>query len=328
MVPTLLVIIIPLLGSLFAGCADTHSHNVYLSPDAQVRRYVETEDLSRLPNRRLAITSFGIEYDTKLLFPLADGHHYRHPSGIPAVLHFHKEITLDLTRERMQSLVDQAYTQLVLDLQAAGYDIIPYNAYNELPVYRLLINFGGYDSPTSFTFKLGDPENPALGEALVLAPTGLRWYSSALGEVGSRLVKTLTSVDSDIRLTGRGLLGEESIGQAEINLANTLNATLVKAYYVASPVRNVTEHELLAGALPVEGSTIVGHGETRLAFRTPDASTGHHSFEKNTPPRDGNAFVRLQRDVTIDDDLRSGQTLKTHLDVISKLFILAMMAER
>ena len=88
------------------------------------------------------------------------------------------------------------------------------------------------------------------------------------------------------------------------------------------------EDELLAGALQVEDSTIIGHGEIRLAFRTPKAPTTHHLVGRHAPPEDGNAFVRLHRDVRIDGDFAHSQALENHLEVIGKLFILAMMAER
>lgn len=55
---TVVMIILLLPGSRFAGCADIRSHDVRLSPDVQVGRYIETKDLNRLPNRRLASTSF------------------------------------------------------------------------------------------------------------------------------------------------------------------------------------------------------------------------------------------------------------------------------
>lgn len=327
---TLLVIIFLLIDLAFSGCTETHSHNAVPPPVVVVQagRYIETEGLSQLPNRRLAITSFGIEYDTKLLVLSTKGHLRRPPGEILAIPHVHRQILLDLSKDRMQSLADQAYVQLVTDLQAAGYDVIPHNMYRELPAYRSLIDLGGHESPTSITFRFGDPENLVHGEGWVFAPNGLRWYSPSMEEVGSRVGNTLKSLGSDIRLTRLGLLGGEAVSQAEVDLANTLNATLVKAYYVVSPVRSVMEDGPLVGLLPVEGNTIIGHGETRLAFRTPDAPTTHHLVGRRAPPRDGNAFVRLQRDVRIDGDLTYGQALESHLEVIGKLFILAMMSER
>ena len=51
-------------------------------------RYIEAEGLGQLPHRRFAITSFGIEYDTKLIFPLTGCHGYQLPGGIYTVRHF------------------------------------------------------------------------------------------------------------------------------------------------------------------------------------------------------------------------------------------------
>lgn len=321
---SILPMIILLLGLLLEGCDKAHSHNVHLSPNTQVGRYIETEGLSQLPNRRLVITSFGIEFDTKLLFPPVQSH--RHPFGgkIHTVQQLDREVTLDLANGQMQSLADQAYAQLVIDLQAAGYDIVPYNMYQDLPAYRSLIELAGNESPVSITFTRGDAEHVVQGEAWVFAPTDLRWYSPAFEEAGSRLGEALASLGPECRPMRRGLLGGDAVSQAEVNLANGLNASLVKVYFVVSPVRSVVD-TFQEGVLPVQGITILGYGETRLAFRTPEAPTSHPPLGRNTPPRDGNAFVRLTRDVQMN---RDGQDLGTHLDVIGKLFILAMMANR
>ena len=323
MSPVLLIIFF-VIGSSFSGCADTSSYTNQPPNVTQGERYIETEGLSQLPNRRLAITSFGIEYDTKLLWPLPEGQRRQ----IHTVSHDHKAIVLGLPEDRMQALVDHAYTRLVEDLQTAGYDIVPYETYNDLPTYRSLIHLGGHESPTSVSFTWGRQDHLIQGEALVFTPTGMRWYSPPLGDVESRLGNTLANLGSELPLIGRGLLGKEAIRQVESDLANILNATLVKAYYVVSPVRNVGDTAFQERALPVKGSTILGRGETRLAFRTPDAPSSLHPRGMNTPPRDGNAFVRLLRDVQVRNSSTSTQDLATYLDVIGKLFILAMMAER
>lgn len=328
MPPLRIIIILFLIGSSFSGCADRSSSTRHPSPVALAERYIETEGLSHLPNRRLAITSFGIEFDTKLLFPLATGQRHRLPGESHTAPHAHKAVVLDLAEERMQSLADQAHTQLVEDLQTAGYDIVPYDTFKNLPAYRLLSDLGGNESPTSITFRLGCPDNFIQGEALVFAPTGLRWYSPPLGAVESRLGNTLASLGSELHLMGRGLLGEEAISQVEVDLANILDATLVKAYYVVSPVQSLVEAEVLNGTFPIEGSTFIGGGETRLTFRTPGSPTSPHLLGRNTPPRDGNAFVRLLRDVRVGNDHTSDQDLETYLNVIGKLFILALLVER
>lgn len=328
MPPLRIVIILFLIGSSVSGCADTSLYTDQPSSVALAERFIETEGLSHLPHQRLAITSFGMEFDTKLLIPLTTGQRHRLPGESHIAPNVHKALVLDLAEDRMQSLADQAYTQLVEDLQAAGYDIVPYDTFKNLPAYRLLSDLVGNESPTPMTFKLGYPDHVIQGEALVFAPTGSRWYSPPVGEVGSRLGETLASLGSDIRLVRRGLLGGEAVSQAEINLANQLNATLVKAYYVVRPLQSNLEAEWLEGTLPIKGYTIVGSGETHLAFRTPGAPTSHHLLGRHTAPQDGNAFVRLLRDVRVRNGPTSSQDLKTYLDIIGKLFILALLVER
>jgi hypothetical protein len=111
-----------------------------------------------------------------------------------------------------------------------------------------------------------------------------------------------------------------------VELADALNATLLKVYYVVSPVRSFVETRILEGALPVEGNTIVGRGETRLAFRTPGAPTSRRPFTKHTPPLDGNAFVRLKRDVQLDTALTSAQDIEDHLDAVRQMWMTKLKA--
>ncbi|MDR4470149.1 MAG: hypothetical protein MRJ68_17930 [Nitrospira sp.] len=322
--PSVLLITLFLIGSSFSSCVGTSPYTSQPPPTVHVERYIETAGLSQLPNRRLAITSFGIEFDTKLLLPLPAGQR-RH---IHTVSHGHKALVLGLPEDQMQALADHAYTQLVDNLTAAGYDIVPYETYNTLPPYRSLIHLGGHASPTSMTFTRGCPDHVIHGEALVFAPTGLEWYAPPVGDVESHLGTTLASLGTELPLMGRGLLGDEAIGHVEADLANILDATLVKAYYVVRPVESLMEAEGRNGTFPIEGKTVIGGGETRLAFRTPGAPTSHHLLGRNAPPRDGNAFVRLLRDVRIRNGPTSSQDLETYLDVIGKLFVLALLVER
>jgi len=101
------------------------------------------------------------------------------------------------------------------------------------------------------------------------------WYPVAAGEASKRYA-TLTNLGIQITgALGRGFSGEQPHVVSEIVLADALKATMLKAYYIVSPVRT-------AGMK--EGYTIVGGGQSRLAFRTSGASTRHFMFSKN-PPR-------------------------------------------
>ena len=153
----ILPMILFLIGSSFSGCGGT-SFSTRHPPVAQTEWNIESAGLSQLPNRKIAITTFGIEYNTRLLFPLAESLARQVSEEAYTVRHRYKEVSLDIPQERMQSLANQSYSQLVEDLQAAGYDIIPYETYKDLPAYPSLIDLGGHESPTSMTFKLGHPE--------------------------------------------------------------------------------------------------------------------------------------------------------------------------
>ncbi len=253
----LLAPILPLITVLLASCADTSFYNLQTPAASQADQYVEAEGLSQIPSKTIAITSFGIEYDTKNVYPLSICHGYQLPGGIYTVRHFQKAITFDISNERMQLLADTAYTKLVTDLKAAGYDILPYETYKETPAYQSLIDIVGKESPVSIAFKHGgDPENRIDGEALIFAPTDLVWYSPPFGEVGSRVGDTLTSVGSEILYARRGFSGGQAVTNAEVDLADALNATLLKVYYVVSPVRSYVEPKPSLGCLSENSDSV------------------------------------------------------------------------
>lgn len=71
---------------------------------------------------------------------------------------------------------------------------------------------------------------------------------------------------------------------------------------------------------------IVGDGQSRLAFRTPGALTTHFTFSKNPPPLDGNAFVRLKKDVLLEPSVKSYQDIEKHLDAVRDMFMAKLKA--
>lgn len=324
----LIICALSLTTMLVTGCADTSLYDLRTPAESQAGRYVDAEDLNRLPAPKFAITSFGIEFDTRVTYPSASCHGYQLPGGIYTIRHFRNELTWDLSQAEMQALVDQAYIALLSDLQTAGYEIVPHAAYHETPAYRTLIDLVGTESPVPLRFKFGDPENMIEGEALILAPIGRQWYAPALGEIGPRIGDTLASVGSEILYARRGFTGGQAILQAEVELARALDATLLKVYYVISPVRSYVETRFLEGALPVEGKTIVGGGQTRFAFRTPNAPTAHVPFRKQTPPRDGDAFVRLKKDIHLGTGRITIQHLRLYLDAAREMLMARLKAGR
>lgn len=293
-----------------SGCAE-NIYNMKAPAAGQADQYVETDDLGKIPSKKVAITSFGIEYDTNV-FSVTTSRINNMPSTST------KTADVTLSNETMQSIVDNAYSKMVKDLTAAGYEILPYESYKDTPAYQSLIkSVGKTQSPVEVTFKYGDNKAFRNSDALVFAPTGMVWYPAAAGEASGRYA-TLTNVGSQFTSAiGRGLGGEQPLPNTEVALADALKATVLKVYYIVSPVRT-------AGMK--EGYTIVGGGQSRLAFRTPGASTAHFTFSKDPPPMDGSAFVRLKKDVLLEPSLTSYQDIENHLDAVREMFMAKLKA--
>jgi len=313
------VLTAPVLVVSLEACADKTFYNMSTPASSQADQYVETEDLGKLPNKKIAITSFGIEYDTDVVY----GKRNPKITGMASGSYRSETSTLDLSNEVMQQIADDAYGKLVKDLTAAGYEVIPYDTYKQSPAYQSLIKVIGEEkSPIKVTFRYGDSETNSNSDALVFAPTGMVWYQVAAGEQGFPRANTWTNVGQQISgAVSRGFSGEQPHVKSEIALADALNASVLKVYYIVSPVRSY-----VSAGIPVKGKTIVGSGETRMAFRTPGASTMHFTFAKKHPPLDGNAFVRLQKDVQLDTEKNTYQDIENHLDAVREMFITKLKA--
>ena len=304
-------LLLPAVLLALSGCAE-NIYNLTAPASTQADQYVETDDLSKISNKKIAITSFGIEFDTNVYS------YTKSKVNTTTYQSRQKSQITNLSNEVMQSIVDDAYGKLVKDLAAAGYEVLPYDSYKDTSEYQSLIKIiGKQQSPVEVTFKYADNQAMENSDALVFAPTGMVWYPLAAGEQSARS-KTLTNVGTQIvGALGRGFSGEQPHVVSEIALADALKTTMLKVYYIVSPVRT-------AGMK--DGYTIVGGGESRLAFRTPGASTRHFTFSKNPPPLDGNAFVRLKQDVLLDPTLKSYQDIEKHLDAVREMFMAKLKA--
>ena len=260
-------IVLPAMLLLLSGCAE-NIYNLTVPPPTQAEQYVETDDLGKIPGKKIAITSFGIEFDTNVFSVTSTRINNRNSTST-------KTADVDLSNETMQSIVDDAYGKLVKDLTAAGYEILPYESYRDTPAYQSLIkSVGKTQSPVELTFKYGDNQAIRNSDALVFAPTGMVWYQPAAGEASGRYA-TLTNVGSQfMSAMGRGLSSEQPLPKAEVALADELKATILKTYYIVSPVRT-------AGMK--EGYTVVGGGQSRLADRKSTRLNSSHSQQSRMP---------------------------------------------
>lgn len=138
--------VLPVLLLLLSGCAE-NIYNLTVPAPTQADQFVETDDLSKIPGKKVAITSFGIEFDTNVFSVTSTRINNRNSTST-------KTADVALSNEAMQAIVDDAYAKLVKDLTAAGFEILPYDSYRETPAYQSLIkSVGKTQSPVELTFK-------------------------------------------------------------------------------------------------------------------------------------------------------------------------------
>lgn len=105
-------IVLPTMLLLLSGCAE-NIYNLTVPAPTQAEQYVETDDLGKIPGKKIAITSFGIEFDTNVFSVTSTRINNRNSTST-------KTADVDLSNETMQSIVDDAYGKLVKDLTATG----------------------------------------------------------------------------------------------------------------------------------------------------------------------------------------------------------------
>lgn len=350
-----------------AGCADKSVYNLQAPAASLTDQYVTGSDLGKLPNKRLAITSFGVEFQTRVFFVPKGG---KDPASVTTVD--------NVDQDALQKMTDNLYGKLVADLTAAGYEIITPNALKAQPAYQQLAGDAKISTASeNIVFKLegsqgtlGDLIVETLGadgtwsKGTVFSPSNTGFYLPDAGKAGSRL-----EAFSVARLAGTlGKLGKAAaLGDArkvvfpEQQLAKDLNASLLKIYYVVSPVRtwqdsgtfpgkdwakgktlkyemgalSLTDRPMI-GSYLARGNTIIGSGETRWAIQTPEGPGfgisggigGGMLGKKGTPPKDGDVLVQLTKDVQIDPADESTNGLQKHLEAVQQMFLAKLKAGR
>lgn len=278
------------LAVLLAGCASApKTTNLSESTAALAARHVKTEKLETLPNKRIAIASFGVEFQTRLLHGSST---FGSTSSTTTLLNLQ-----GVSPATMQAVADEAYRELVADLQAAGYEVVPQQTLQASALYQGIVS-DAKPTPLAISFENPGSKSFKNSEATVYSAAGARYYPPVTGEAGARLSTAGKAFGDAFSNIGRGFAGKAPVPDAETALAKELNASLLKVYYVvgfgkASGSVGSGWHNSKAST----GINIVGGGETRFALRTPDGSNFHMQFGKNPPPVDGNAFVRLEESV-------------------------------
>lgn len=221
----------------------------------------------------------------------------------------------DMDSNLLAGIVDDIYAQLKADLVANGFEVLPESTVLASPAYKKVIAAAGITNFSKFANMNGD--------VMLVGASGLKPYLPYNAETG----KFGTPSKSLIKGWIGGWGGKSSteggpsgitIGEIyalpglEVELAKELNANLVKATYVvtlgstsASVDRfSSTSHNKYEGSAFVQVG--LQAGQSRIAFRTPDANTKGESapggyatnFGNNaSPAKDGDVVVTFSESI-------------------------------
>lgn len=276
------------LSILLAACgaAPKKTTDLNQSIEALAQTHVTTEKLESIPSRRIAIASFGVEFQTKLLHSAS---RFGSTSSSTTILNL-----TGVTPTTMQAVTNSQYQKLISDLQAAGYEIVPQAELEKNAIYQKIVK-NAAATPVEISFQDPTSKSFSNSKAVVYAPTGLKYYAPSTEEAGTRL-STLGKAFGDI---GANFTRGGSLPDVERDLAKELNASLLKVYYVVGfgqAKASVTDSSSSTwhGSKASTGIEIIGKGETHFSFRNPSGSNIHMTMAQVKPPMDGHAFVRLE----------------------------------
>lgn len=283
---------------------------------AQAAPDVGTDSASAIHGQtRVMISEFDVEFYTQLH---GEG---RRTGAVAAVT-----ATLDgVSPETRQAITDQAYTQTVAALTAAGFEVVDPQAAADNADYQGLVGKYGLTSPYTFTDdKFGEAE-PAISQ--IVAPTGKPAYFSssvARGDLRQRI---------DVQNQGRGA--------TEGEVAKALGVTLLHVHYLASfGLVSASKHNaLLEGSVAraaIDVEPVLYPNDTEIQFVT---ASGARTFTTSRRPRHsgavylksplaGDAALFTSGDATTRDEKRgdavtnalslfTGQKQKTHSSTVA-----------
>lgn len=219
----------------------------------------------------------------------------------------------DMDPDLQDEIVAEAYKQLKANLTAAGYEIVPEAEITANPTYREMVGKAGFVNHSRAV--------NALGDAVLVGPPGLTPYmpytmegstfesgvKSYLGW-GSGWGKPATPGGFSLMTAGTYW----KLPGMEVALAKSLNAHVVKAFYVVNIGHTTTGHgRSLATVNGGISGNAIGHSyqgtanafaqltlladQTRIAFRSPNGNAKWQKVPvmKPAPAKDGDVVVRL-----------------------------------
>lgn len=231
-----------------------------------------------------------------------------------------------------QAIADEAYKDLAAKLTADGFEVVSQADLKASPIYGQILAQAGIPAVTRYA--------NAAGDALLASPNGLPGYLPYVMEAGpfaqprSYIGWSSAMGGKSVTAGGPSLIGMTNawkIPGLEVQLAKSLNANVVKAFYVVTLGKATARRSATFGAaggagniggwtpsgertVTGEGSAVVQVGllsdQTRLAFRTP---TGNAKWQKVSalkmvPAKDGDVVVRLAQSLEGGTDYFSVQS--------------------
>ena len=225
----------------------------------------------------------------------------------------------DLDPKLAQAITDEIYKNLQTDLSASGFEVVPEAELKAHPLYAKILKSAGVTNPSKFANKEGD--------SLLVAPSSLKLYMPYALELGpwgnapkgwiNNWITAFGNSTTDGGPKVTGLSSSWDLPGLEVELAQALNAHLLKATYVVTLGRTEAKIDhAFTGAMRYSGGgsanreldkTVDAKGQafaqvglhaaqTRLAFRTASGvKKGQVAprFQDAPPAKDGDVVVAL-----------------------------------
>ena len=255
------------------------------SPALLAQTFVKSYGVEKIKTRKLAITSFGVEFNQKVhVNSRSSGTYYNNKTDF---------LLQGVDDAVYQRITDRAYQKLLTELKDGGFEVLPPEALRASAAYQALLRDSGAKAKTATEYKLRkrfDAERDV--SAMVFSPTGLQYYEPEIDEDEGR---------APAGDTAQGVLGSlakkigdkagRKIRRNEVELAKELGANVLKLRLVvgfgdasASVAANTSYktdyiNERVIKQLEVSRAnkarsrlSVLGRGESYIALRTEEAN--------------------------------------------------------
>ncbi|OIO60240.1 MAG: hypothetical protein COX57_03910 [Alphaproteobacteria bacterium CG_4_10_14_0_2_um_filter_63_37] len=248
----------------------------------QFEDYTWEDDADELEGtKKVLLTDFVVEFE--------NGYEHRDDTA-------HAYASLEgLSTEGRQKLTDQLYEQVVADLTALGWEVVAPNQLTDNPDYQATIK-EAVATPYHYETSLSvDKDESWSRSSMLYSPHGFPLYLPAPDQRGQRGIG-----EGGIMGNLFGSVGVQ-VYHHEQELADNQKVPVLKVWIAVGFGDAMAEHSMFGSKAYAHPHILLRGGEeTRLAFRTVDASANTMSGGKR--PGDGSSIVALDQDVVADAD--------------------------